>query len=64
MEKSSDLQFYKESLEIAENQIKTLHQSGKALKDVVGEAFETHRKRIWNYFGFSVSKFSFIFFLL
>ena len=30
--------------------------TGKALKDIVGEEFETHRKRIWEYFGFSVTK--------
>ena len=26
------------------------------MKDVVGASFENHRKRIWNFFGFEVSK--------
>lgn len=51
-----DFNFYKESLIKAEVEIRDQHQRGKALKDVVGLSFENHRKRIWNYFGFDVSK--------
>jgi len=53
-----NVQFYKESLCKAENEIKYLHDNGngKALKDVVGKAFELHRKRLWEHFGFRVSK--------
>lgn len=57
MEETQDnVQFYKESLCKAENEIKNQHKSGKALKDVVGKAFELHRKRLWEHFGFVVSK--------
>lgn len=56
METTDDILFYKQSLIEAENDIKSMHDTGKALKDIVGAAFETHRKRIWNYFGFDVSK--------
>lgn len=45
--------YYKNSLLEAEKDIK---ESKKALKDTVGLAFENHRKRIWTYFGFSVTK--------
>ena len=55
-ELDKDVSFYKQSLKNAEDEIKTSHLSGKALKDVVGLAFEKHRKRLWNYFGFQVSK--------
>lgn len=55
-ELNNDIQFYKESLEQAENYIQNEHKTGKALKDIVGEAYETHRKRVWNHFGFDVSK--------
>jgi hypothetical protein len=48
--------FYKESLREADNEIRIQHETGKALKDIVGLAFEKHRKRVWNYFGFDVSK--------
>jgi hypothetical protein len=48
--------FYKDSLLTADTEIKNESEKGKALKDVVGKAFETHRKRIWEYFGFTVSK--------
>ena len=51
-----DIQFYKNSLCQAETEIETIHKTGKALKDIIGLAYETHRKRIWNYFGFDVSK--------
>ena len=48
MEETQDnVQFYKESLCKAENDIKYQHETGKALKDVVGEEFEQHRKRLW-----------------
>jgi len=53
---NNDIHFYKKSLQHAENDIKIQHKSGKALKDIVGVAFENHRKRIWNYYGFTVSK--------
>lgn len=57
MEKTRDnVQFYKESLCKAENYIKSQHETGKSLKDVVGTAFEMHRKRLWEHFGFRVSK--------
>ena len=57
MEETRDnLQFYKESLRKTENYIKSQHETGKALKDVVGSAFELHRKRLWEHFGFVVSK--------
>ena len=57
MEETLDnVQFYKESLCKAENYIKSQHKTGKALKDVVGTAFELHRKRLWKHFGFDVSK--------
>lgn len=52
----NDLEFYKESLRSAENEIMIIHETGKALKDIVGTAYETHRKRVWNHFGFEVSK--------
>ena len=51
-----NIAFYKESLRETDNEIRIQHETGKALKDIVGLAFETHRKRIWNYFGFDVSK--------
>jgi hypothetical protein len=57
MEETQDnVQFYKESLCKAENDIKSRCETGKALKDVVGRAFELHRKRLWEHFGFCVSK--------
>ena len=55
-ETHNNVKFYKESLRLAENDIKSQHESGKALKDVVGAAFELHRKRLWEHFGFVVSK--------
>ena len=55
-ETQDNVQFYKESLYKAENDIKSQHEAGKALKDVVGTAFEEHRKRLWEHFGFRVSK--------
>ena len=49
------MEFYKESLALAEREIYTLkHQ--KALKDVIGKKYENHRGRIWKYFGFDVTK--------
>ena len=51
-----DIEYYKESLVLAETEIETIHNTGKALKDVIGIAYEKHRERIWKYFGFEVSK--------
>lgn len=48
--------FYKQSLQYIEVEIKEQHESGKASKDVVGKAWENHRKRVWENFGFTVSK--------
>jgi hypothetical protein len=56
MDTTSNIQLYKQSLQDAENEIKLQHETGKALKDIVGLAYENHRKRIWNHFGFDVSK--------
>jgi hypothetical protein len=50
------IRFYKESLRQAEREIETNHETGKALKDIIGLAYETHRKRLWEHFGFIVSK--------
>ena len=55
-ETQDNLEFYKESLCKAENDIKSQHKTGKALKDVIGTAFELHRKRLWEHFGCRVSK--------
>ena len=49
------IEFYKQSLKKADNEVKTLNKN-KALKDCVGKAYENHRKRVWEYFGFKVSK--------
>lgn len=50
-------QFYRQSLNLADQEVKyEVTVVGKALKDVVGAAFENHRRRIWEYFGFNVSK--------
>tara|TARA_B100000795_G_scaffold171652_1_gene129411 strand:+ start:1002 stop:1571 length:570 start_codon:yes stop_codon:yes gene_type:complete len=51
----AELIYYKKSLLLACNNI-TEKKKKKALKDVIGKEFEEHRKRIWEYFGFSVSK--------
>jgi hypothetical protein len=57
MEKENrDVEYYKWSLCEADNEVRIQHKTGKALKDVIGAAFENHRKRIWTYFGFEVSK--------
>jgi hypothetical protein len=56
MDTTSNIQLYKQSLQEAEIEIKHQHETGKALKDIVGLAYENHRKRIWNHFGFDVSK--------
>lgn len=53
-EMKEHLDFYINSLKVAENNIN--NQNQKALKDVVGNEFEKHRKRIWEHFGFIVSK--------
>ena len=49
------MEFYTQSLVLAEAEIKE-KRVAKALKDVVGLAFENHRKRIWEHFGFKVVK--------
>jgi len=51
-----NIAFYKQSLPEADNEVQDQHKTGKALKDIIGLAFEKHRKRVWNYFGFDVSK--------
>lgn len=50
------MEYYKTSLANADNEIKTEKEKGKALKDIVGKAYENHRKRVWEYFGFQVTK--------
>ena len=49
----SEIEFYKRSLQEACDDI---NHSTIALKDIVGLAYELHRKRIWEYFGFTVDK--------
>ena len=44
---------YISSLKEAQKQI---NNCTKSLKDVIGGAYEQHRKRIWEQFGFEVSK--------
>ena len=51
-----EIEFYKESLSNTDIAIKNKIESGKALKDIIGEEYEKHRKRLWEYFGFQVSK--------
>ena len=53
---NTDFEFYKQSLIDAENEIVSIYKRGKALKDVVGKEYETHRKRLWKHFGFDVTK--------
>ena len=53
---NTEFEFYKQSLIDAENQVESVYKQGKALKDVVGKEYETHRKRVWEYFGFNVTK--------
>lgn len=48
--------FYKQSLIEADDEIKNEKETSKALKDIIGLAYEKHRKRVWNYFGFEVVK--------
>ena len=50
------INYYRQSLRDADNEIKTEKEKGKALKDIVGKAYENQRKRIWEHFGFDVSK--------
>ena len=52
---SEDINFYKQSLLEAENNIENENKTKKALKDIIGLSFEKHRERIWKYFGFDVS---------
>jgi hypothetical protein len=54
-----NLQFYKNSLRKAEDELKDElkdESNKKALKDIVGKVYEKHRARVWEHFGFSVSK--------
>ena len=51
-----EVQFYKESLRKTDNYVMSHHETGKALKDVVGKGYELHRKSVWEYFGCDVSK--------
>ena len=53
---NEDFIFYKQSLLTADHDVYLQAQTGKALKDIVGVVFEQHRKRIWEHFGFTVSK--------
>jgi hypothetical protein len=54
---SKHIHFYKQSLNLADKEVRVrVETHGTALKDVVGAAFENHRKRIWEYFGCTVSK--------
>lgn len=48
------LEFYKQSLRELEEEVIIQKRSGKAKKDIMGCAFESHRKRIWEYHGFTV----------
>ena len=45
---NTDFEFYKQSLIDAENQVESIYKRGKA--------YEIHRKRVWEYFGFNVTK--------
>jgi hypothetical protein len=49
----TELEFYKNSLIKAEEEILCRNI---ALKDNVGNAYENHRKRVWEYFGCNASK--------
>ena len=51
----TDFQYYKASLAKACYEINEKKKT-KALKDVIGNEFEEHRKRLWEHFGFTVSK--------
>ena len=51
----TDFQYYKASLAKACYEINEKKKT-KALKDVIGKEFEEHRKRLWEHFGFTVSK--------
>ena len=46
-----DYKFYIQSLMLCEKDIFEKSKT-KALKDVVGDAYEEHRKRLWMNFGF------------
>ena len=57
LEKLVEELFYKKSLKTAQNNIiERIETTNKAPKDIVGEEYEAHRKRIWEYFGFIVIK--------
>lgn len=51
--KQTDLNFYMNSLKEADREV---NSRKIALKDRIGKAYENHRKRIWEYYGFSVDK--------
>ena len=52
---NKQIDFYKKSLKIAGERINNKKKS-KSLKDVIGKEYEEHRKRIWEFAGFSVDK--------
>tara|TARA_Y100000591_G_C21839887_1_gene704929 strand:+ start:1162 stop:1800 length:639 start_codon:yes stop_codon:yes gene_type:complete len=51
---AAEMEFYKQSLREAEEEVVIQKRSGKAKKDIVGAEFESHRKRVWEHFGFTV----------
>ena len=55
LEKDPILTFYKDSLKEAGENINQV-KKGRSLKDVVGKEYENHRKRVWEYMGFTVDK--------
>jgi len=50
-----EILFYRQSLNIAEKNINS-NLNKKSLKDLIGYEFEQHRKRIWEFFGFTLDK--------
>lgn len=50
-----EVSFYTNSIRLACDEINEKKQH-KALKDVVGKAYENHRIRLWNFFGCKTSK--------
>ena len=50
-----DLTFYKLSLSQACDEASEMKKE-KALKDVVGKVYESHRERLWKHFGFTIQK--------
>jgi hypothetical protein len=49
------LNFYRNSLKSAGEKINELKRT-KALKDVIGKEYEQHRKRLWEFMGYTVDK--------